>query len=348
MAVKRTLAPGQPAPGARSKEKFVSLPEELEELELPPPQLEVPPSLFEDLNINDRISTAPKQRISVYCIAESLDRKMLEKKLEARGPRWLVSKYPDVLYGQYSSLESGQPTGDIFYFDYGCVSFWNLTPKQEQDVLKNLVVPCEVDPLPVREVEIDEFDVKYTANEGGGHIQNDTITLNYRLSGDHSIKLSISYALSQSTKLCVFEERVLEIVASTKDLPESLASTGKVTMSRKAIAQLIGKVFIQRAAVNLLSTVLDTPEFFWSAPDIMQTLYKRICEYMELDDRVEVLNNRFSVLHDMLELVSDVNETSHASYLEWIVIWLILICAVIGVFEVLGTLGIVGPGHHFP
>lgn len=46
------------------------------------------------------------------------------------------------------------------------------------------------------------------------------------MTGDHSIKLSISYALSQSTKLCVFEERVLEIVASTKDLPESLASTG--------------------------------------------------------------------------------------------------------------------------
>jgi uncharacterized Rmd1/YagE family protein len=44
--------------------------------------------------------------------------------------------------------------------------------------------------------------------------------------GDPSIKLSISHALSQSTKLCVFEERVLEIVASTKDLPESLASTG--------------------------------------------------------------------------------------------------------------------------
>ena len=28
----------------------------------------------------------------------------------------------------------------------------------------------------------------------------------------------------------------------------------------------------------------------------MQTLYKRVCEYMELDDRVEVLNNRFQVL----------------------------------------------------
>ena len=41
------------------------------------------------------------------------------------------------------------------------------------------------------------------------------------------IKLSISHALSQSTKLCVFEERVLEIVQTTKDLPENLANTGE-------------------------------------------------------------------------------------------------------------------------
>lgn len=66
-------------------------------------------------------------------------------------------------------------------------------------------------------------------------------------------------------------------------------------MSRKEIAQLLGKVFIQRSAVNLLSTVLDTPEFFWSAPDSMQSIYKKVCEYMELDDRVEVLNNRYQV-----------------------------------------------------
>ena len=71
---------------------------------------------------------------------------------------------------------------------------------------------------------------------------------------------------------------------------------GKVELSRKEIAQLIGKVFLQKAAVNLLSTVLDTPEFFWSAPDSMQTLYKKVCEYMELEERVEVLNNRFQVL----------------------------------------------------
>lgn len=55
------------------------------------------------------------------------------------------------------------------------------------------------------------------------------------------------------------------------------------------------QVFIQKAAVNLLSSVLDTPEFFWRAPDSFQALYERICEYLELEERVEVLNARFSV-----------------------------------------------------
>ena len=54
----------------------------------------------------------------------------------------------------------------------------------------------------------------------------DTITINHRFASDHLIKLSISHALSQSTKLCVFEERVIEIVTSTKDLPGTLAATG--------------------------------------------------------------------------------------------------------------------------
>ena len=52
----------------------------------------------------------------------------------------------------------------------------------------------------------------------------------------------------------------------------ALAATGEVGLTRGQIARLIGRVFIQKSAVNLLSTVLDTPEFFWSAPDSMQSL----------------------------------------------------------------------------
>jgi hypothetical protein len=56
------------------------------------------------------------------------------------------------------------------------------------------------------------------------------------------VKLAISYALAQSTKLSLHERRVTQMVADTKYLPESLAATGKVALSNDTIAKLIGKV----------------------------------------------------------------------------------------------------------
>lgn len=43
----------------------------------------------------------------------------------------------------------------------------------------------------------------------------------------------------------------------------STASVDQVARTRKEIAQLIGTVFIHKSNVNLLSSVLDTPEYFW-------------------------------------------------------------------------------------
>ena len=56
-----------------------------------------------------------------------------------------------------------------------------------------------------------------------------------------------------------------------------------------------------------------------------QVLYKRVCEYLELTTRVEVLNNRFGVLQEMLDMLRDEQNRHHQSRLEWIVIWLIVL-----------------------
>ncbi|KAL4859482.1 Sporulation protein RMD8 [Chlorella vulgaris] len=296
----KVVAPGQPAPPGRSRDRFISLPDELQgdgQMVVP----ELSPTIFEDLPGLD-VEAGTRGRITVYCIAESLDRKALELRLRERGGSALLHQYPDVLYGLYESAKEGEPCrGECFYFDYGAVAFWGLSERQEREVLRTLLAPCLVDDLEMSEVEVDEFQFHYSLNEKP-HIQNDTITINLRLRSDHLIKLSISHALAQSAKLSVYEERVIQIVESTKDLPEALAATGEVGLTRKQIARMIGRVFIQKSAVNLLSTVLDTPEFFWSAPDSMQNLYKRVCEYMEYDTRVEVLNNRFQVLQEMLDM----------------------------------------------
>ena len=54
------------------------------------------------------------------------------------------------------------------------------------------------------------------------------------------MKLSITYALSQSTKLSLHERNVQEIAANTKYLPQSLARHGEVDIKGKEIAKLMG------------------------------------------------------------------------------------------------------------
>ena len=104
------------------------------------------------------------------------------------------------------------------------------------------------------------------------------------------------------------------------------------------------KVFLQKTAVNLLDSVLDTPEYFWSQPDSLQLLYEKVGEYVELEPRIEVINQRFQLLHEMLELIRDVGNTNHSSRLEWIIIWLIVIEVIIGIVTIVSSLAFHGWG----
>jgi hypothetical protein len=60
------------------------------------------------------------------------------------------------------------------------------------------------------------------------HIANDLVSLHRKAAKDRRTKLAISYALSQSTKLSMYEKRVINMVLETKHLPEQLAATGEV------------------------------------------------------------------------------------------------------------------------
>jgi uncharacterized Rmd1/YagE family protein len=68
----------------------------------------------------------------------------------------------------------------------------------------------------------------------------------------------------------------------------------------------------------------------------------RLIEYLEIGDRVEILNSRFSVLQEMLDMLRDHENNAHSARLEWIVIWLIVVELVVGLLEVLGLFGLVG------
>ena len=113
----------------------------------------------------------------------------------------------------------------------------------------------------------------------------------------------MAHALAQSTLLAHYETHATRILSSprTVSIPQQLASTGALMLSRKEALRLTGRLFTLRRDVNLVSNVLDVPELFWSEASL-KALYDAVREYMEIGGRVQVLNEKLAVAEDLVRM----------------------------------------------
>jgi uncharacterized Rmd1/YagE family protein len=256
-------------------------------------------------------------RLSAFCTCDRYQLSGIIEHLEAiEGFADSLTLYADVLQVKQKDLKR-----DTFIFSYGCVSFFNVPEREEVKFLR-LLRAFEVNPLPIDQHESEEFEFLYGSTSG---VSNDQITLRSTSSLE---KLSVSFALAQCVKLSIYEERISQEMEENKRLPMTLARTGSVGLSHTQISRKIGKLFIERNNVNLHFDVLDTPEFFWEQ-DKYKPVYDRLFNYLELGKRVDLLNKRLDIMKELLDMLADEQQNSHATKLEWIIIWLIVVEVVI-------------------
>ncbi|KAJ1740580.1 sporulation protein rmd1 [Coemansia sp. RSA 989] len=215
---------------------------------------------------------------------------------------------------------------EVFLFDYGVVVIWGMTEQHEKEFLRELE-PFEVEKVDEDDIETEELEF-YINSKAQSRIYNDVISL--RTTKGHMAKLAISHAIAQATKLSLYESLVDETIEATRYIPQRMAESGTVEMTRKGLIKKIGQLFIMRVNVNLVSNILDTPEIFWSEPTL-QPLYMAIREYLEIPQRVEIMNHRVSVISDLLDMLNGHLNGMHGEFLEWIVIILIGVEIIIGV-----------------
>jgi uncharacterized Rmd1/YagE family protein len=290
------------------------------------------------------------RRVTAYLTAESYNLKNLLNFIKKQPNGELARRYDEVLYVPISISQEKEPSlnisqsgeeeldelvasdtavGQVFYFEYGVTVIWGLSELAEKMVLAG-VKPFENSPLEEDDVEEEIFQFCQSPDRVSPCLFNDIIML--RKASSKMLKLSISHALAQSAKLTYFEEVVETTILNTKDIPFNLAATGRIKLPRLAITKQIGELLITRINVNLVSNVLDTPEIFWTQ-QAWAPLYRTVRGYLEISQRVEVLNQRCMVINDMLDLLRDHSNSAHAETLEWIVIILISIEIILGLLE---------------
>jgi uncharacterized Rmd1/YagE family protein len=149
---------------------------------------------------------------------------------------------------------------EMFVFSYGVVVFWNFTERQEKDILGDLTfsfhetgISLVKGQLEESDFETEEFHFEYNPKISRPRVLSDMFTLR---SHDHMIKLAISHAIAQSTKLSHFEERMERTMAEAQDAPRTLALTGSLGMKREDVVKILGKLFTSRVEINLCKFII--------------------------------------------------------------------------------------------
>lgn len=165
---------------------------------------------------------------------------------------------------------------ELFIFSYGVAVLWNFTPNQEKDLLADLTfssstglstgkhamlsqkaaalapptigIPLMTRALDESDFETEDFHFQYDSSIEKPRIFNDMITLR---TSDHMIKLAMSHAIAQSTKLSFFEERMQRTMTEAQYVPRRLALEGRLGMTRHEVVGLVGRLFEGRVDVNL-------------------------------------------------------------------------------------------------
>ncbi|KAL9631768.1 MAG: hypothetical protein Q9164_005709, partial [Protoblastenia rupestris] len=204
-------------------------------------------------------------------------------------------------------------TPEVFLFQYGTIVIWGMTPTQETSFLHE-ISRFETEKLSPTDIQTENFNFYYT-REYQARIYNDFISL--REKKNYMTKLAISHALAQSVKTSLFEDLLSTTITATQSLPEQIALTGSIALSRREIHQQIGQLFILRINIHLQGSVLDSPELMWAEP-ALEPVYAAVRSYLEMDQRVGLLTERLSVIGDLLAVLKDQVGTKHGEYLEWI------------------------------
>jgi uncharacterized Rmd1/YagE family protein len=172
-----------------------------------------------------------------------------------------------------------------------------------------------------------EFKFHVDPEKGGGSggrrratFINDQIYV--RDMDDTSEMLAVSYGLAQSVKLHMHEVALDALVQRTERLPVELARRGRISMSATDIRKLIGELLAARYSANLVSDILDIPEYLWRRPEL-EPVYVECKAAVELRQRSRILDARAEVVRDALHMLNSELATAHSARLERSILFLI-------------------------
>ncbi|MCB0398369.1 MAG: RMD1 family protein [Winogradskyella sp.] len=204
----------------------------------------------------------------------------------------------------------------IYLFQYGMVSFFNLTKLEIDNALQAIKPLC------------DTYFEHMISEEVNVEIKANTIQVNFEsivLPGINSemIRLVMLNA-SQSVALNLYSEITETLLIETNEHTKYLESKGKLNISNNKLKRFIGKILNIKNKISENLYIFDSPEITWD-DEQLNKLNTDLKQTFDLKDRYHLIHDRIEIIKENLELFKDIMDHRESSRLEWIIIILILV-----------------------
>lgn len=279
-----------------------------------------------------------RHKVTAFCFCDTLN--LINAKKVFANDQYSTKVEGGVLYAY-----DNQTYCNIFIFPFGVIIFWNYyygatqnteinehglkdLNTYELQILKDLETHKAVNgQLDSKNWETDNMIFVVNDENKRSNIENNII---YIENDDFSEKFAHSYSLAHSVKLGIYENAVDMSIEATKSIPNELAEKGHVSVSKNDLGKMIGELFTLRSSQNLMSDLIDTPDYFWDH-DEMEQIYILGKEQYDIEKRIDITNQRLDIIKEQYDMLTEEMHNKHSTRLEWIVIWLIIIEVIIEV-----------------
>lgn len=244
--------------------------------------------------------------------------------------KFLASSFPKVSFPQQDVVHVPfSVDADGFIFSDGCFVLWGNPASVSGHIikLKELVRPFEADSYGEAETETLFYTARH-ADRFHASMKGEAIVIESADgNGDPEViraKLAFSHGLVDSVKIGVLENALHGHIERVKYIPRLLAGGHKLRISRAKVLELTGELLQFRGALNLHSELIDTPDQYWSEPQL-EALYQRVSRVLDIRQRAQVLNSKLDYANEMAAVLRQHLSEQHGLKLEWGIIVLIAV-----------------------
>jgi len=204
----------------------------------------------------------------------------------------------------------------IYVFKYGIVSLLNHGEVEVTAFLKIIQEYCK---NPLRTRLSDEFEIETGAEK---------IIFGYNKisipASDPEMLRLIMLNVSQSVALDHFEVQTNLMMEETNSQTQILEHKGKLDLNGNALKKYIGKTLNLKNRIAAHLYIFDSPEETWENEELNK-LDIGLKKTFDLQARFRTIQEGLGIVKENLELFKDLLQYRHSTFLEWIIILLILV-----------------------